>query len=46
MDHTVQNLINIKNNIDLNVINLKINKSPIIIAVSKTFGSRKNNAFN
>ena len=41
MDHTVQNLINIKNNIDLNVINLKINKSPIIIAVSKTFGLEK-----
>lgn len=41
MDHTVQNLINIKKNIDINVINLKINKSPIIIAVSKTFGIEK-----
>ena len=41
MDHIVQNLINIKNNIDLNVINLKINKSPIIIAVSKTFALEK-----
>ena len=40
MDHTVQNLINIKNNIDLNVINLKINKSPIIV-VSKTFALEK-----
>ena len=41
MEHTVQNLINIKKNIDTNVINLKINKSPIIIAVSKTFGIEK-----
>ena len=41
MDHTVQNLINIKNNIDLNLVNLKINKSPNIIAVSKTFGLEK-----
>ena len=41
MDHTVQNLINIKKNIDLNLVNLKINKSPNIIAVSKTFGLEK-----
>ena len=41
MDHTVQNLINIKNDIDLNLVNLKINKSPNIIAVSKTFGLEK-----
>jgi len=41
MDHTVQNLINIKNNIDLNLVNSKINKSPNIIAVSKTFGLEK-----
>jgi len=41
MDHTIQNLINIKKNIDLNLVNLKINKSPNIIAVSKTFGLEK-----
>ena len=37
MDHSVQNLINIKNNINSNLDILKINKSPNIIAVSKTF---------
>ena len=41
MNHTIQNLINIKKNIDLNLVNLKINKSPNIIAVSKTFGLEK-----
>ena len=37
MDHSVQNLINIKNNINSKLQNLKINKCPNIIAVSKTF---------
>ncbi len=37
MDHSIQNLINIKNNINSKLENLKINKSPNIIAVSKTF---------
>ena len=37
MDHSVQNLINIKNNINSKLENLKINKCPNIIAVSKTF---------
>ena len=37
MDHSIQNLINIKNNIKSKLENLKINKSPKIIAVSKTF---------
>ncbi len=37
MDHSVQNLINIKNNINSKLEYLKINKCPNIIAVSKTF---------
>ena len=37
MDHSVQNLINIKNNINSKLKYLKINKCPNIIAVSKTF---------
>ena len=37
MDHSVQNLINIKNNINSKLQNLKINNCPNIIAVSKTF---------
>ena len=37
MDHSVQNLINIKNNINSKLEYLKINKFPNIIAVSKTF---------
>ena len=41
MDHSVQNLINIKNNINSNLDILKINKSPNIIAVSKTFNLDK-----
>ncbi len=41
MDHSVQNFINIKNNINSKLANLKINKSPNIIAVSKTFKLEK-----
>jgi len=41
MDHTIQNYINIKNNINSKLKNLKINKSPNIIAVSKTFKLEK-----
>ena len=37
MDHSVQNLINIKNNINSKLEYLKFNKCPNIIAVSKTF---------
>ena len=37
MDHSIKNLINIKNNINSNLQIFKINKSPKIIAVSKTF---------
>jgi pyridoxal phosphate enzyme (YggS family) len=37
MDHSVKNLINIKNNINSKLEILKINKYPNIIAVSKTF---------
>jgi hypothetical protein len=37
MDHSIKNLINIKNNINSKLENLKINKFPNIIAVSKTF---------
>ncbi len=41
MDHSVQNFINIKENISLNLDRLKINKFPKIIAVSKTFKLEK-----
>ena len=41
MDHSVKNLINIKNNINSKLEILKINKSPNIIAVSKTFKLEK-----
>src|SRR6056300_1154151 len=41
MDHSVKNLINIKNNINSKLEILKINKSPNIIAVSKTFNLEK-----
>tara|TARA_B100000902_G_C27247595_1_gene883438 strand:+ start:897 stop:1556 length:660 start_codon:yes stop_codon:yes gene_type:complete len=41
MDHSVQNLITIKNNISSKLENLKINKYPNIIAVSKTFKLEK-----
>lgn len=37
MDHSVKNLINIKNDVNSKLEILKINKSPKIIAVSKTF---------
>ena len=41
MHSSVQNLINIKKLIDVNLNNLKINKVPKIIAVSKTFSVDK-----
>ena len=41
MDHSVKNLINIKNNINSKLEILKINKYPNIIAVSKTFQLEK-----
>ena len=41
MHSSVQNLINIKKLIDVNLNNLKINKVPKIIAVSKTFSINK-----
>ena len=41
MHSSVQNLINIKKLIDDNLNNLKINKVPKIIAVSKTFSIDK-----
>jgi len=41
MDHSVKNLINIKNNINSKLEILKINKSPNIIAVSKTIKLEK-----
>ena len=41
MHRSVQNLINIKKLIDVNLNNLKINKLPKIIAVSKTFSIDK-----
>jgi pyridoxal phosphate enzyme (YggS family) len=41
MDHSVKNLINIKDNISSNLEILKINKFPNIIAVSKTFKLEK-----
>ena len=41
MHLTVQNLINIKKEINLNLPNLKSNKMPKIIAVSKTFSMDK-----
>ena len=41
MHNSVQNLINIKKLIDSNLNNLKINKVPKIIAVSKTFSIDK-----
>jgi len=37
MSHSVKNLLNIKEHINSKLENLKINKSPKIIAVSKTF---------
>ena len=37
MDHSVKNLINIKNDVNSKLEILKINKSPKIIAESKTF---------
>ncbi len=37
MDHSVKNLVNIKDNINSRLNDLKINKTPKIIAVSKTF---------
>tara|TARA_Y100001970_G_scaffold147976_1_gene181637 strand:+ start:901 stop:1560 length:660 start_codon:yes stop_codon:yes gene_type:complete len=41
MNHSIQNLINIKNNINSKLRILEINKSPNIIAVSKTFKLEK-----
>ena len=41
MHNSVQNLINIKKLIEVNLNNLKINKIPKIIAVSKTFSVDK-----
>ncbi len=41
MDHTVKNLIKIKDNINSKLEILKINKNPKIIAVSKTFNLDK-----
>ncbi len=41
MDHSVKNLVNIKDNINSRLNILKINKIPKIIAVSKTFDLQK-----
>ena len=41
MDHSVKNLVTIKDNINSKLKIFKINKNPKIISVSKTFNLQK-----